>query len=211
MTVDVNLLPEEYRRALKRDRWLRRGATVGIVLLMMEMLAGCMLYVRAGNERNLAASIAERREATDTLKREVSTLSQQAAIVRKNLRLAEQLRATHHWSRLLAALADATPDGVILVGISTDPTRWSAPRGDPRAKRLLRPQPGKPAAKDTPPPEPPVKALAVQGHAADHEMLSKLMTQLHESGLFAAIDLERMERGQLDQQNAVSFELRGRW
>ena len=73
LTIEVNLLPEAYRKARQRERWFRRGAAVGLSLLMVELLLSLLLYVRAGDERDLSSAIEQARASSQELSEETAT------------------------------------------------------------------------------------------------------------------------------------------
>jgi len=207
LTVQVNLLPESYRKARRHEQWFRRGVVIWGALMAVELCGGLVLYLRAGEKRDLLAAAEQARNATRSLKQELAETTRQATLIQKNIVLAKQLRATHHWSRLLASLAQATPEGVVLSSIATDPPKWSrAKQQTGHAKKTK----GKRAQAETEA-EPPIKGTSISGYAADHEGLSQFLSALHASGLFEAVDLQRMRRDQLQGQEAVSFELQGSW
>jgi Tfp pilus assembly protein PilN len=211
MAVELNLLPEAYVAARRRDRWFQRGSALGLTLLMTELFVGLMLYVRAGDQRDLVAAIENTRLTSETMKLEMTAITTEAAAAKKSLLLADQLRATHHWSRLLAALASATPEGVMLTGIKTDPPKWTANPSTSGSFVIGKPPP-KPGKKvDQIPSEPAIKKIEITGFAADQQGLSQIISNLYTSGLFASIDWKGMDRSQIEGREAVGFKLEGRW
>ena len=205
MTVQVNLLPGSYRKRRQHAKWFRRGVSIWVALMVVELCGGLVLYLRAGEKRDLLAAIDQSQNATADLERTLAQTTHQASLLNKNIVLAKQLRATHRWSRLLALLAQAAPDGIVLSSIATDPPKWSRTR---QQAKLVKKNKGKNAEIEA---EPPIKGAILSGYAADHEALSRFLSALHASGLFEAVDLQRMSRAQLQRQEAVSFELRGSW
>ena len=211
MTVQVNLLPESYRKARRHEKWFRRGVAIWGALMAVELCGGLVLYLRAGEKRDLLEAADKARNATEALKQELTETTRQATLIRKNIALAKELRATHRWSRLLASLAQATPEGVILSSIATDPPKWSRAKQQARLARKPKGKRAQAEARAEPAGEPPIKGTSISGYAADHEGLSQFLSALHASELFEAIDLQRMRRDQLQGQEAVSFELQGSW
>ena len=201
MTVDVNLLPMTYHQARRREHWIQRGSAIGITLVLAELVVGFMLYCRAGDERSLREGIAKTRANGANVKTQVDTMAVEATQVRKNLVLAKQLRATHRWSLLLGALAQATPEGVVLSAINTQPTKWTRPRTSPQPLNAPKARKDEPK----PPPETPIDAIVITGHAGDHEALAKLTSNLHKAGIFANIDLRKMARDQINREQAQSI------
>jgi len=211
LTVQVNLLPESYRKARQHEKWFRRGVAIWGALMAVELCGGLALYLRAGEKRDLLAAADKARNATGSLRQELTETTRQATLIRKNITLAKELRATHRWSRLLASLAQAAPQDVVLSSIATDPPKWSRARPQARLARKPKGKRVKANAQAKPEAEPPIKGITLSGYAVDHEGLSQFLSALHASGLFEAIDLQRMRRDQLQGQEAVSFELQGSW
>ena len=206
MTVQVNLLPESYRKARQHEKWFRRGVAVWVTFMAVELCVGLVLHYRTGEKRDLLAAIDQTRNATQSLKEELKEARHQASLIKKNIVLAKQLRATHRWSRLLASLAQAAPDGIVLSSIATDPPKWSRVRQQVGFAKKTK---DKRVETDAEPP--PIKGTILSGYAADHEVLSQFLSALHASELFDAVDLQRMRRDQLREQEAVAFALRGSW
>jgi len=207
LTVQVNLLPESYRKARRHAKWFRRGVAIWAAIMAVELCGGLVLYLRAGEKRDLLAATDKARNITQSLKRELTETANQATLICKNIELAQQLRATHRWSRLLAALAQATPESVVLVAIATDPPKWMRTRP---TVVLAKKNKGK-KDKTESAPESPIKGAKVSGYAVDHEGLSEFLAALHAAKLFDAVDLQRMRRDQLQGQEAIAFELQGSW
>ena len=213
MIVEVNLLPEAYRQARSHERWFQWGTAAGVALLTAELLVALLLYIRAGDKRDLLASTQETRGLLQSVNQEMAEKEGQAKLVQTNVTLAKELRATHHWSRLLAALARATPDDVTLSTLSTDPARWSS--GGPRSAAVRsqseRDRPTAKGKEEEARLAPSINGMVIRGYAVSHQSLGDLMTGLHKSGLFAGIDLQQMKRDQVDGREALAFELQGRW
>lgn len=207
MTVQVNLLPESYRKARRHEKWFRRGVAVWVAIMAIELCGGLVLYLRAGEKRDLLAATNEARGEIESLKQELVATTHQATMIQRNIILAERLRACHRWSRLLALLAQSAPEGVVLSAIATNPPKWT--RTKPRAE-LVKKTKGK-SGQPEPAAKPPIKGAVLSGYAVDHEGLSQFLSALHAAELFDAVDLQRMRRDQLQGQEAIAFELQGSW
>lgn len=213
MTVEVNLLPAQYRDGLRRRLWLRRGAAVAAIVIAAELSTGLALHLMGQSQRNISQDLVLTRKQSQTQHQELSELNRQAELVRRDLHLATELRASHAWSRLLATIAETTPAGVVLSHVATDPPKWAAApveaaslskvnsRTTPEKERNT--QPAVIAAS--------LRGLTIRGRAGDHEKLSLFMTGLHELKLFRTLELQRMQREQLGGLDAVSFDLQGQW
>jgi|GEM_PF-3097911 len=185
---------------------------MGVTLVVLELCAGLVLHIRAGEKRDLVAVTEEATKTVEPLKKELTNTLRDMTKVERNIVLAKQLRETHRWSRLLSALAQTTPQDIVLNSIATDPPRWAKPKRNTVATR----KPAKAGSSSSQvdahaAPRPAIQGILVRGHAASHEGLSVFMTMLHASSVFSAIDLRQMRSDQLEKQETVSFELRGQW
>lgn len=179
--------------------------------MVLELLIGFTLYVRAGDRRSLESQLAEATLTADSLKTELASLLRDAALVDRSRGLAERLRAKHCWSRLLAGLSQATPDGVMLSGLSTTPSKWARPRAQAGTVRSGHEPNGRGEPMDAPEKASTIEGLSIQGYAMHHEDLSRLMTGLRSAGLFSMIDLKGLERTEVQGREAIAFQLRVHW
>src|SRR5690606_15681732 len=106
------------------------------------------------------------------------------------IELAEKLRTKHHWSRLLTAIGQATPERVVISSIETSPPQWN-----PSARAYPVQSSGNAKARIDLPPV--LTGVVIKGHAADHPDLSAFMAEVHASGLFRAMDLKEARRDKL--------------
>jgi Tfp pilus assembly protein PilN len=208
MTVRVNLLPEDYRQARRRDRRFRWGVLAGLVLLGAEVAAAGLFYLRAEETREMLARTGAARMATQELRGELDAPKREAERLAQQVAVAERLRSKHHWSRLLNLLAELTPDKVVITAVSTDPPQWSPALRGRAADARHGGQSGRGAA--TPVPRL-IEGLTVNGVAVDHGDLSKFMAALHQSQSFADVDLRQARRERYLDREAILFELQCRW
>ena len=206
MSVAINLLPADYRRTRRHARRFRASVIVGAVLLTAEVVTGVSLHLRARQTRELLDAADAARSTGTLVKKELVAPQAEADRIEREVSLAQRLRTKHRWSRLLAALAKATPERVTITSVATDPPQWdpgfktpvlvaSAGNGtstEPQARKIL-------------------DGIVIQGHAADHQDLAAFLNGLHASRLFASIDLKQAKREKYLEQDAVGFELQCHW
>ena len=205
MTVNVNLLPESYRRARRHDRRFRRGLTISVILLFAELCTGLVLHARAEDTRELYAEADNARAAIASVRERLVEPTRQASLIDQQVILATRLRTTHRWSKLLGMLAGSTPERVVLCAVSTEPAKWSpalASLPDRRSnKRTAERIPVKPL----------IEGITVRGYAVDHDDLSKFMAAMSGSRAFASIDLKQARRERFMEEDAIAFEIECQW
>ena len=205
MTVKINLLPESYRQHRRRQTRFGMVMIGGGVLLAAELCVGLALHVRTARTRELLDEAQDARDTAQAADERLAVPTRKAARLSQQVTLATELRTTHHWSRLLALLGNATPDRVILAGISTDPPRWVQAREQP-----AKPGSGHKADESTET-KPLIKGIVISGFAIDHDDLAAFMSALQAAEAFASIDLKDFRRDAFLSQEAVAFELRCQW
>lgn len=205
VTVKVNLLPEAYQRNRRHDRRFRVGLAVGVTLLVAELCTGLTLHLRADKTRSLLGQAEKARAATEAVKRKLVDPTREWDLVSQQIGLATRLRTTHRWSRLLAVLAEAVPEKVVLTAVSTTPPKWSSSLSQKSKERPRR------KAKDATEVKRVLEGIVVRGHAADHDDLAKFMAAIQASNAFASIDLVDARRDPFLGQQAIGFELQGHW
>ena len=218
MTININLLPSAYRKARCRDRWYRQGVRIGIVLIAMEICAGFVLHLCSYEKGELVSAIDKMHDEIDIQKRNLAEATSEGKRYQTNIALSKGLRTTHRWSRLTAALAKVTPPNITLTCVGTDPMKWSpvaaamSSGGNTRTEPAMN-KDNKNGGKsgDDVTTRNFVKYIIVSGFAEDHQALSEFMTRLHSSGLFAGVDLQRMQRELKEGREVISFDLQGRW
>ncbi len=203
MTVAVNLLPAAYRQHRRRARNFKSGVTVGAVLLAAELGVGLVLHARAEETRQHLASADSARASARNVQKQLADPTKQAELLESQVVLARRLRTTHHWSRLLAALAAAAPERVVLTSIATEPPQWqktgrSASSGGAAGKHDGQ----EPAL---------VEGVVVQGFAAEHNDLALFVTALNETEAFANVEMKDARRDLYQEKEAIAFTLNCGW
>jgi Tfp pilus assembly protein PilN len=206
VSVLINLLPIDYRRTRRRERRFRVGAVVGAVLVTAEALTGLSLHVRAQQTRELLDASEAARSACAMVKKELVAPQAEATRLEREVALAERLRTKHRWSRLLAAVARATPERVVITSVATDPPQW-----DPSFKTPTMVVSTAGNSAEQPEARKILEGIVIVGHAVDHQDLATLLSALHASRLFASIDLKQAKREKFLDQDAVTFELQCHW
>jgi Tfp pilus assembly protein PilN len=180
------------------------------LLLGLELAAGLLLHSHAGNTRAyLDASIKAQAQLEQTERLMAGPLKH-AERLEREVTLARRLRATHYWSRLLAAVAQHAPETVVFKSISTEPPRWTRPAAETTRRPAAAANTVKPPAEDadvgiT------LNGVQVQGIAVEHRDLSELIAGVNQSGAFATVNLKEASRSPFLGQEAVSFQLECRW
>jgi len=205
VTVKVDLLPAPYRQARRHHRRFRVGVTVGAILLVGELCTGLVLHNRAHETRGFQAQARSARSCIASVKQQLVGPTRQAALINQQITLATRLRTTHRWSRLLAALAQSTPEKVVLTAVSTNPPKWAPGLGE-----TPKTGPGNKNGKDVRA-KPLIEGISIQGYAVDHNDLSKFMAAVLATDAFAAVDLKRAQRERFLEQDAIKFELQCHW
>jgi Tfp pilus assembly protein PilN len=127
--------------------------------------------------------------------------------------LAQRLRTTHHWSRLLATLAEKVPERVVLTSVKTDPVRWT--RGVHKENldtaERIRKQALEKSKDHSPPLKSMLNGMSIRGYAADYRDLSALTASLNGCGAFNIVDLKEARRGEYLGRDVVQFELKCQW
>ncbi len=203
MSVPVNLLPAAYRQARRRGRRLRAGIVLGCLVLATEGLAGFALRLRASDTRALIAATDSDRAELRSLKRDIETPERQVDGIERQVAVAERLRAKHRWSRLLTALAQATPERVVITAVSTDPPQWT-----PALRAAMVSGGGMVTTGET---RRLIDGIMISGHAADHADLSAFVSEMYRGGLFSMIELRQVRRDRLMERDVIVFELNCRW
>lgn len=202
MSVAVNLLPGAYRQLRRHDRHFRWTLIVVGVLLFGEIVVGFVLDNRADETRDLLAATETARSASKSVQKAMSHPKQESDQLAREVGLAEKLRTKHRWSRLLANLAQATPERVVLLSLTTDPPDWNP------ALRTMAVAVGPDQKEDK---RQMLKGVILSGQAVDHNDLSMFMAAIQTSGTFASIDLKEARREKFMNQDAIRFELHCRW
>ena len=213
MTPKINLLPASYLQAKRQHRRCRRGALVISLLLLGELAVGLYVHRQASETRSHLAAAEAARFAAQEMKTQLVEPRRQLNALEQQVELAERLRMTHHWSRLLALLGDTLPERVVLTRLATDPPRWQKAvykeKPDPQT-RLRKKAFGQ--DKDEPPPlKSALNGLHLLGYAADSRDLSALTATLNGSGAFNRVDLKEARRGQYLGRDVIQFEVNCRW
>jgi Tfp pilus assembly protein PilN len=206
VAVRLNLLPEAYQKSRRHDRRLRLGLAAGSVLLVAELCAGLTLHMRADKTRAVLAEAEHAKTGIETVKQKLEETTSQWELLNRQVELATRLRATHRWSRLLAMLAHAAPEKVVLTNVSTEPPKWTpnlARKPDDRTS----PRSAKKQSQD----KPILSGILVRGYAVDHEELAAFVAAVQESEAFAAINLGDARRETFLGQDAIAFELQCNW
>jgi len=207
------LLPAGYLQAKRQNRRCRRGSLVIGLLLIGELAAGLVIHRQAAQTRNHLAAAEAARFAAQEMKSQLIEPRQKLKVLEQQVELAERLRTTHHWSRLLAMIAEALPERVVLTSLATDPPRWTKATHKEKADNQTR---SKKSALSQNKNEPPqlktvLNALRIRGYAADYRDLSVLTATLNGCGAFNRVDLKEARRGQYLGRDVVQFEVNCRW
>jgi Tfp pilus assembly protein PilN len=203
MSVKVNLLPGSYRQLRRHDRRFRLTLVVVSVLLLGELAVGFVLDSRADQTRQLMAATKVAQSATLSVQKAIYDPQHESDELARDVMLAQTLRTKHHWSRLLAAIAQATPEKVVLSSLSTDPPDWNPGL---RAGSVVAAGPDQKEIKRQV-----INGIIISGHAVDLVDLSAFMAAIHASGSFASIDTKEARREKFMNQDAIRFELICRW
>jgi Tfp pilus assembly protein PilN len=207
----IDLLPEAYRHARRRERRFRLGLLVGALLLGAELAAAAVLYLRADETRKMLLQAEVARAATRELDRELEAPTRDAERLAMQVAVAERLRTKHRWSRLLALLAETTPDKVVITAVSTDPPQWSPALRSTASGGVLRPRAAGPHIAAGEMARRLIEGVTLSGYAAEHGDLSAFMAALHASQSFADLDLRQARRDRYLGREAILFELQCRW
>ena len=205
MKVRVNLLPAAYLRVRQHHHRFRVGAMIWLVLLAGEVTAGLLLNARANYTRELFTAAEAAREATLSTRQAMEEPRLHAEQLSKQVELAEKLRTKHRWSRLLAALGNATPERVLITSVQTNPPQWApgtylaAVQAAADSKDRTRMMP------------PLLTGITITGYAVDHQDLSAFMAAVHGSGLFASMDLRQARRERFLDSEAIRFTMDCHW
>jgi Tfp pilus assembly protein PilN len=213
MTPRINLLPVAYLETKRQTRRCRRGVLVIASLLIGELITGLYVHQRAEETRSDLAAAEAARFAVQEMKSQLLKPKQELEVLEQQVQLAEHLRVTHHWSRLLATLAEQVPDRVVLTSVKTDPARWtrSIYKEEVDKTEVSRRQ-AIDKGKDQPPPLRSMLAgLNIRGYAVDYRDLSAMTASLNDCGAFHTVDLKEARRGQYRGRDVVQFELDCRW
>jgi Tfp pilus assembly protein PilN len=213
MTPRVNLLPTAYRQSKRQNRRCRRGALFIGLLLIGELAAGLYVHRQASETRAHLAAAEAAHFAAREMKAQLIQPRQKLQVLEQQVELAERLRTTHHWSRLLAMLGETLPERVVLTSLATDPPRWAKAvhKKKPDQKTRIRSTlPGQ-NRNEPAPLKSALNGVRVRGYAADYRDLSELTAILNGSGAFHMVDLKEARRGQYLGREVVQFEVDCRW
>jgi Tfp pilus assembly protein PilN len=209
MTIQVNLLPMEYRLRAKRARRFRRWVALSIAVMGIECLLGMSLRLQASRTRDSRQQLTQLQEDQRRLAKSFATLASERRALDRQIALAEQLSRKHRWSRAFEVITTHLPAYVVLDKLTTDPPEDASSVAAPRTSAGLGGQiKGKPQAAAEPNT---AKGLILEGVARDHEAVASLMGALDDQMNFGTCELKSSSRRVFMGAEAVSFTIHTRW
>jgi Tfp pilus assembly protein PilN len=205
MTIPINLLPVTYRRDRRRHRRFRLAVSLGVGVIVLELVTGLTLHTRTAATRDLLDHAAQAEQAVAEINQRISLPSREIARLDQQIALARELRTTHRWSRLLGAICRTLPDRVVLVSLATNPPRRSPGRSvSDRDQSSRDPAASAQAAQF-------VEEITMSGYAVDYGDLSQFVAALQQASVFSVVSFQDARRDRFLGGDAVFFELRCRW
>ncbi len=209
MTVQVNLLPIEYRLRATRPRRLRLWIALAVAVVVAEGISSVGLRLTARDTREAAWQTARMQEAQGALVKELASLSATKRDLARQVALAEQLRRKHRWSRTLGVLSAQVPDGVMLTSLTTDPPRASESGKDFSVAGGLPRRPRRDGEKN--PNTETALGLILEGVAMDHTSMAALLSALNRQPEFGTCELKSANRQAFLDDHAIAFTVCTRW
>ncbi len=209
MTVRVNLLPIEHQRRAKRPRRMKRWVALAVGLLVGEALSAIYLTTRASETREMLGQIERLRQSQDELRKEMAALSVQKNDLTLRVALNEQLRRKHLWSRTLTTLTSHLPEHVVLVRLSSEPSRDTETVVESIAPAALKGlsvtrRPSAPSGSTA-------MGLTIDGIATDHSSVAFFLDTLDHHPELGSGDLKSTSRQPFMDDHGVAFSIVTRW
>ena len=209
MTVQVNLLPTEYRSRARRFRRLKLWIAASVAMAPALILSSMFLRLRATETLSFLDRTAQLCVEERAVIKQLESLEAEREGLARNVALAERLRRKHRWSEALEALARKLPDRVVLTRLASDPPRDSYVSGErPGAKARERLAGKKGDSEDR---DGAARGFLIDGIAANHESLAVLLGALDDNDRFGRCELRSSSRQRFMDDFAVGFTIYTRW
>ena len=209
MTLQANLLPVEYQSRARRFRRLKLWIAASVAMVPALVLSSMFLRLRAAETSSYLERTAQLCAEERSVKKQLASLNGKREELDRKVTLAECLRRKHHWSELLAALAQKLPDRVVLTKLTSDPPKDSHVSGErPRVKAGGQ-SGGK--RKDSPGGEGAARGFLIDGIAADPESLAAFLRALDDTERLGRCELRSSSRQRFMSDYAVGFTIYTRW
>ena len=209
MTVQVDLLPVEYKLKAKRPRRFKVWVALSMAVAVAQGMSSMFLRLQADEARRALQETKEMQDEKRTLIEDLASLTAQERAVARQVALNEGLRRKHRWSRAFAELSAQLPDKVLLTKLASNPPRnvdlGGGRNETERRVRQLRGAANPDGQAGT------ARGLFIDGIATDHESVAGLLGALDDHAGFGVCELKSTSRQPFMDDYAVAFMIHTRW
>jgi len=208
MTVQVDLLPVEYKLKAKRPRRFKVWIALSMAVAVAQGMSSMFLRLQADEARRALQEAKEMQDEERTLIEDLASLTAQERAVARQVALNEGLRRKHRWSRALAELSAQLPDKVILTRLASNPPRNVELGGRNETERRVRQlrAGGSPDGQAGT-----ARGFFIDGIATDHESVAGFLGALDDHAGFGLCELKSTSRQPFMDDYAVAFMIHTRW
>ncbi len=209
MTVQVDLLPSEYKLKTKRPRRFKVWIALSMAVAVAQGLSSVFFRLQADEARRAVQDAEEMRDEEQRLIKDLASLAEQERALARQVALNEGLRRKHRWSEAFAELSAHLPDRVMLTRLASNPPRNVELGGDRNeTEKRLRQLRGaaKPDGQAGT-----ARGFFIDGIAADHESVAGFLGALDDHAGFGLCELKSTSRRPFMDDYAVAFVIHTRW
>ncbi len=209
MTLQVNLLPAEYRRRTRRARRLKVWIALSVAMLVAQLMSAMFLRLKSDETYRARKEIAELQARQRSLTKELASLAAQQRARSRRTALIAKLRRKHQWSWALKALTDEMPSNAVLTRLSSDPPRDAGlgARLPQLSKRSgSRNAPATDGGKDGT-----ATGILIEGISTNQESVMGFLGALHDDSKLGACELKSTTRQPFLDGHGVAFTIQTRW
>jgi len=201
----TDLIPESWHRSQCLRRHLAALGALATVLLGGVLLLGLYYSQQAASVSRRLARVSDLTQELSNLRIRNDALDGQIESVRTALAGLESCSRGPAWGRLLAWLAAAAPESVLLTAVSTAQTNPGAPRAAV-GQSPAQAGDGEPTRAPTP-----TGVMNIEGVAVDQKALNRFLESLKAGRTFASVTLLSAGRRTVEGREGLGFTLACAW